>query len=94
MYPRSSRRPVIAGRSRVAGAGRRSSYRRASSGVGPGVLVRCGEHSQTGRLEPGVGGDVVGQGGEGEDWSCLGSPGAHSLPVRSAGPRPVWSTGL
>ena len=65
-----------------------------AAGVGPGEVEEGRQHPQIGRREPGVGGDVVGDGGEGDAESCIGSPGAHSPPVRSAGPRPVWSTGL
>ena len=65
-----------------------------AAGVGPGEVEEGRQYPQIGRREPGVGGDVVGDGGEGDaDLVVLGPPGRLS-PVRSAGPRPASSTGL
>ena len=64
-----------------------------AAGVGPGEVKEGRQHPQIGGREPGVGGDVVGDGGEGDTSLVLGPRGA-APPVRSAGPRPVWSTGL
>ena len=62
-----------------------------AAGIGPGEVEQGREHPQVGRAEPGVGGDVVGEGGEGDTGLGLGPPGALS-PVRSAGPRPASGT--
>ena len=56
-----------------------------TDGLLSGVEEQGCQHSQVGRAEAGVGGDVVGEGGEGDTSAVLGPPGAHSpRPVRGA----------
>ena len=56
-----------------------------AAGVGPGEEEEGRQHSQIGGREPGVGGDVVGDGGEGDTRLVLGPPGALSpRPIRGA----------
>ena len=95
MYPRSSRRrsaPPDGPRVAMDPASDRV-IAGPAAGVGPGEVEEGRQHPQIGGREPGVGGDVVGDGGEGDTRLGLG-PHGRTFPVRSAGPRPVWSTGL
>src|SRR5271166_1995260 len=56
-----------------------------AAGVGSGEVEEGRQYSQIGRREPGVGGNVVGDGGEGDaDLVVLGPPG-RTLPP--SGPR-------
>ena len=86
---------VTAGRSPGGdGHGRRSSYRRASSWRRPG-RSRRGPPAPANRWARAWGRRRCRGGWRRRgDSSCIGSPGSHFPPVRSAGSRPAWSTGL
>ena len=55
---------------------------RPAAGLGPGVVEQSRQHPQVGRGEPGVGGDVVGEGGEGDRWVAPGR--TSPCPVRGS----------
>ena len=76
------------------GPGQRSSYRRASSWRRPG-RSRRGPPAPANRWARAWGRRRRRGGWRRRGYSSwIGSPGVHSRPVRSAGPQPVWSTGL
>ena len=71
-----------------------STVARASRRLWPGrSRVRPRQHDR-GRFRESLGSAAMswGRAAKGDTGLVLGLPRAHSLPVRSAGPRPVWST--
>ena len=65
-----------------------------AAGVGPGEVEEGRQHPQIGGREPGVGGDVVGDGGEGDTSLVLGPPGRTFPPSDPRGRGRCRSTRL